>query len=226
MAMSSKISKETDRLAIENGLFANGTNIVAGVDEAGVGAWAGPVYAGAVALRPGEVIIGAKDSKKLTPSAREALAEEIKNTASAWAIGTASVKEIAELNILGATLLAMKRAVLALKVKPEELLVDYRHLDLGIPCHSFVKGDDLCHAIACASIIAKTSRDALMLQYEKLYPGYGFAAHKGYGTADHIAAIRRLGVLPCHRTTYKPFKKLFQEHHPVQISLDSLYSSD
>ncbi len=224
--MAIKIAKEIDRLAIENGLFSAGAKVVAGVDEAGVGAWAGPVYAGAVALRPGEVIKGARDSKKLTPKARELLAQEIKERATAWAIGVASVAEINELNILGATLLAMERAVLALKVKPDELLVDYRHLDLGIPCHSYVKGDDLSHAIACASIIAKTSRDALLLEYEERYPGYGFGAHKGYGTKAHIEAIRRLGPLPCHRTSYKPFKKLFASGQPVQISLDSLYSSD
>lgn len=217
---------ESDRLRIENELFAAGAQVIAGVDEAGFGAWAGPVYAGAVAVRPGQVIAGAKDSKKLSPKARERLAAEIKDQVAAWAVGTASVEEINRLNILEATLLAMRRAIAALKVQPDQLLVDYRQLDVGIPCHSYIKGDDLCHCISCASIIAKTSRDALLVTYEELYPGYGFASHKGYGTAAHLTAIKERGILPVHRTSYKPFQKLLNNRAPVQISLDSFYSND
>ena len=173
-------------------------DLIAGVDEAGRGPLAGAVYAAAVILDPNEPIEGLRDSKKLTEKERERLAVEIKEKAIAWSVADATVEEIEEMNILKATMLAMRRAVLGLAVDGNRLP------ELPYPANAIVKGDDKIAAISAASIIAKTTRDHRMMELEELYPGYGFAKHKGYGVEAHIAAIKKLGVCPEHRKTFEP----------------------
>lgn len=180
-------------------------DLIAGVDEAGRGPLAGAVYAAAVILDPNEPIEGLRDSKKLTEKERERLAVEIKEKAIAWSVADATVEEIEEMNILKATMLAMRRAVLGLAVEPKLVLVDGNRLpELPYPANAIVKGDDKIAAISAASIIAKTTRDHRMMELEELYPGYGFAKHKGYGVEAHIAAIKKLSVCPEHRKTFEP----------------------
>ncbi len=194
-------------LRFEQVLWAAGTIHVAGVDEAGMSPLAGPVYAAAVVFTPGSRITDVDDSKKLDVKERERLAIEIKETARAWAVGTASVEEIDEINIYWAGLLAMRRAVEALGVAPQHLLIDARRLkDLDIPQQRIVKGDAKSLSIAAASILAKTSRDALMRQLDAEYPGYGFAKHKGYPVKEHVAALGRLGACKVHRTSFAPVR--------------------
>lgn len=179
--------------------------IMAGVDEAGRGPLAGPVIAAAVILDPHRDITGLTDSKKLTPARRSALYEEIYGRAIAVAIGRADVCEIDSLNILQASLLAMTRAVKALKVSPEYALVDGNHCpQLSCPVEAVIKGDCLVPAISAASIIAKVYRDREMAKLDKQYPGYDFARNKGYPTAAHIHALRKLGVTPVHRCSFGP----------------------
>lgn len=185
---------------------ANDYQLVAGVDEAGRGALAGPVVAAAVILDPKRPIEGLADSKQLSEAKREALAPIIRERALAWAIGSANVHEIDKLNILQATLLAMWRAVDALKQTPEFVQVDGNQLPKWpYICEAVVKGDSKVACISAASIIAKTSRDAIMRDYAIRYPEYGFEHHMGYGTAEHLKAIETCGVLPIHRTTFRPF---------------------
>lgn len=180
-----------------------------GVDEAGRGPLAGPVSAAAVILDPARPIAGLADSKKLSEKQRDLLAPLIRERALAWAVAYASVQEIDELNILQATLLAMRRAVLALQIAPQQVLVDGLYCpDTGIPSQAIVKGDSKVAAISAASILAKTARDALMLDLHGQYPQYGFALHKGYPTAAHLAALRLHGVSPVHRTSFKPVRDL------------------
>ncbi len=180
-------------------------DLIAGVDEAGRGPLAGAVYAAAVILDPNEPIEGLRDSKKLTEKERERLAVEIKEKAIAWSVADATVEEIEEMNILKATMLAMRRAVLGLAVEPKLVLVDGNRLpELPYPANAIVKGDDKIAAISAASIIAKTTRDHRMMELEELYPGYGFAKHKGYGVEAHIDAIKKLSVCPEHRKTFEP----------------------
>ena len=180
---------------------------VCGVDEAGRGPWAGPVSAGAVILDPARVPKGLNDSKKLTAKAREALEIEIMESAIAWGVGFASVEEIAELNILHAAGLAMCRAIEALPVTPAFALVDgnYR-FKLPCPIKTVIKGDSLSCSIAAASILAKEARDRIMVEMDGLYPGYGFAGHKGYHAAVHVEGLRRLGPSPIHRMSWAPVK--------------------
>ncbi len=181
---------------------------VAGVDEAGRGCLAGPVYAAAVILR--QPVAGLRDSKQLSASRREQLAIEIR-AASVWALGRASPREIEKLNILQASLLAMRRAVLSLSVVPDLAQVDGNHCPaLPCPCEAIIGGDALIPAVMAASILAKTARDQCMRRLDHRYPGYGFARHKGYPTAAHIVAMRRLGVSPVHRRTYKPVRALLE----------------
>jgi ribonuclease HII len=182
---------------------------VCGVDEAGRGPWAGPVSAAAVILPPRKRPKGIQDSKKLTAKAREELEIEIKACAIAWGVGLASVEEIAELNILRATGLAMRRAVEALAVQPAVALVDGNYA-FPLPCEvrTVVGGDGLSLSIAAASILAKTARDRLMVEADGLYPGYGFAAHKGYHAPIHVEALRKLGPCPIHRASWAPVKAL------------------
>jgi len=185
--------------------------IVCGVDEAGRGPLAGPVYAAAVILDKARPIAGLADSKKLSEKRRDALALEIRQHASAWAIAQASAAEIDELNILHASLLAMRRAVEALSVVPHEVLVDGLYCpDTGLPSRAIVKGDGRVAEISAASILAKTARDAAMLRLHERYPQYGFDGHKGYPTAAHLEALRLHGVSCEHRRSFRPVRDLLQ----------------
>ena len=185
---------------------------VAGVDEVGRGPLAGDVVAAAVILDPDAPIDGLRDSKKLTESRREVLAEAIRERALAWAVARATVDEIDELNILQASLLAMRRAVEALDPQPEYVLVDGNRLPRwSYPSEPVVKGDDRVPAIAAASILAKVQRDSELVALEETYPGYGFAAHKGYPTKVHLEALKRLGVTPVHRRTFGPVRNLLKD---------------
>lgn len=185
-------------------------SLIAGVDEAGRGPLAGPVVAAAVILDPARPIDGLADSKTLTEAARERLAPLIRERALAWALGSAERAEIDAVNILQATLLAMRRALLALPVRPVHVQIDGNRApelaDLGCSVETVVRGDATVAAIAAASILAKTHRDALMRALDQSHPGYGFARHKGYGTAAHLAALRRLGPSSAHRLSFAPVR--------------------
>ncbi|MBX2808279.1 MAG: ribonuclease HII [Cellvibrionaceae bacterium] len=184
----------------------------AGVDEVGRGPLAADVVTAAVILDPQRPITGLADSKKLSEGKRELLYEEICNRALAWSIARASVAEIDELNILQASLLAMKRAVDGLSIKPEHVLVDGNKIpSWQYSAQAVVKGDSRVPAISAASILAKVCRDREMVAYDKQYPGYGFAQHKGYPTRQHRDAIVRLGITPIHRRSYGPVKALMEE---------------
>lgn len=181
--------------------------LVCGVDEAGRGPLAGPVYAAAVILDPRRPIAGLADSKKLTEKKRERLAGEIRECVLAWAVCHADVAEIDRLNILQASLLAMKRAVEQLTIVPHQVLVDGNRCPaLSMPSQAIVRGDDSVAAISAASILAKTARDAVMLELHQTYPQYGFDRHKGYGTAVHLDALHRHGACPAHRTSFAPVR--------------------
>lgn len=176
---------------------------ICGIDEAGRGPLAGDVFAAAVILPPNYIPDGLNDSKKLSAAKRAKLYEEITTNAISYAVARASVKEIEQLNILEATLLAMRRAVAALKVIPGLLLVDGNiDRDFTLPAKAIINGDALCPSIAAASIIAKVERDNYCDELDKLYPEYGFAKHKGYGTKAHIAAIAEHGAVPVHRSLF------------------------
>jgi ribonuclease HII len=179
--------------------------LIAGVDEAGRGPLAGPVVAAAVILDPRKPIEGLADSKKLTALRREKLFDEIRAKALCCSVAEASVEEIDRLNILQATLLAMRRAVDGLRLKPIKVLVDGNRIPiLDVLAEAIVKGDALVPAISAASILAKVTRDRWCAELDAQYPEYGFAAHKGYGTAEHLAALRTHGACPQHRTTFSP----------------------
>ena len=183
--------------------------LICGVDEAGRGPLAGPVVAAAVILDPRRPIAGLDDSKRLSARARERLEGEIKAQALAWAVAEAAVEEIDRLNILQATLLAMRRAVEALAVRPEAVWVDgNRAPAVAAPVRCIVGGDRTEAAIMAASILAKTARDAQMRALDALHPQYGFAQHKGYPTATHIAALRAHGVLAVHRRSFAPVREI------------------
>jgi ribonuclease HII len=192
--------------------LACGPGPVCGVDEAGRGPWAGPVSAGAVILDPDRIPKGLNDSKKLSAKARAALEEEIKDVAISWCVGLASIEEIAKLNILHAAGLAMRRAVEGLSMTPAFALVDgnYR-FELPCPVKTVVKGDSLSCSIAAASILAKEARDRIMIEMDALYPGYGFAGHKGYHAKVHVEGLRRLGPSPIHRLGWAPVKAALAE---------------
>lgn len=186
--------------------------LICGVDEAGRGPLAGPVSAAAVILDPNCPILGLADSKKLSEKKRDALAPLIKEQALAWAVAYASVAEIDQLNILQATLLAMQRAVHALPIQPNQVLVDGLFCPhTGIPSEAIVQGDSKIATISAASILAKTARDTLMLELDQQYPQYGFAQHKGYPTAAHLAALRQYGVSTIHRRSFKPVAQLLEK---------------
>jgi ribonuclease HII len=189
---------------------------VCGVDEAGRGPWAGPVSAAAVILNPRKTPKGLNDSKKLTARQRGELEVEIKARAAAWAVGFASVEEIAELNILHATGLAMRRAVEALGTRPVFALVDGNYaFPLPCPVKTVVGGDGVSCSIAAASILAKTARDRLMAEMDEVYPGYGFSAHKGYGAPRHIEALRNLGPCAIHRMGWAPVQLALRGGNPA-----------
>ena len=188
---------------LENELFDSGIGVICGVDEAGRGPLAGPVCAAACILPRGLEIEGLNDSKKLTEKRRDALYDVIKEKAVSYGIAFATVEEIEELNILGATYLAMNRAISQLSVTPELALIDgNRNAGIQVNSQPVVKGDSKCADIAAASILAKVTRDRYMLELDKEYPMYGFAKHKGYGTKDHYAAIREHGSSPAHRPSF------------------------
>jgi ribonuclease HII len=182
--------------------------IVAGVDEAGRGPLAGPVFAAAVVLDPLRRINGLMDSKVLAPERREVLAQRIRERALAWQVAWADVEEIDALNILGATMLAMRRAVLGLRMRPQLVVIDGNCLPQLADCcdaaRFIVKGDALVASISAASILAKVARDALMPGLERAYPGYQLTEHKGYATPDHLEALTRLGPSPVHRMSFAP----------------------
>ena len=195
---------------IENGYFAEGVKVICGVDEAGRGPLAGPVCAAAVILPANLEIPGLTDSKKLTDKKRRELFPVIKEQAVAFGIGFATEQEIDEINILQATFLAMQRALDQLEVKPELALIDgNREKDFGIPVKTVVKGDSLSANIAAASVLAKVTRDDLMVEMEEKYPEYGFEVHKGYGTKAHYAALTEKGPSEIHRMTF--LKKFYGE---------------
>jgi len=191
---------------------------VAGVDEAGRGPLAGPVVAAAVILNPGRPIDGLADSKKLSESRRDALALEIEARALSWSVSWADAAEIDAINILQATMLAMRRAVLGLSIRPAFIEVDGNQLPKIVIAgellagNAIVGGDDRVAAISAASIIAKVCRDALMRNIDRHYPGYGFAQHKGYGTPRHRDCIIRLGPCPQHRRTFRPVSSMRGDH--------------
>ena len=196
-------------------LWDLGINLVAGIDEAGRGAWAGPVYA-AVVIFPPDIDLFTKlcsvdDSKRLTPAEREVCAKQIKDAAVAWNIGSADSDEIDGIGILPATILAMKRAIQGISMQPQHLLVDYLTLpECLLPQTPLVKGDARSMSIAAASILAKTERDHEMVSLEMEFPGYGFDRHKGYGTAYHREKLAILGPSPIHRTSFQPLRSFNQ----------------
>ena len=189
----------------------NAINLICGVDEAGRGPLAGPVFAAAVILDPATPIAGLADSKKLSARKREMLAHQIKSQATAWAVGSATVEEIDALNILRASLLAMRRAVEALAIEPAEVLVDGLYCpDLRCPARAIVRGDATVAAISAASILAKVTRDMLMLELHQRHPQYRFDLHKGYPTAAHLAALREHGVSAVHRRSFAPVRLIIE----------------
>lgn len=189
----------------------NHITLIAGVDEAGRGPLAGPVIAAAVILNPAYDIEGLNDSKLLTEKKRELLFDEIIKHALSYGIGSASVAEIDEMNILQATLLAMRRAVSQLTKEPAEIWVDgNQDPKLGYPTQLIVQGDALVPAISAASIVAKVTRDRLMKKLDAKYPGYGFANHKGYATQEHVFALQSLGATPCHRRSFAPVRAVVE----------------
>ena len=184
-------------------------DLLCGVDEAGRGPLCGPVVAAAVILDPARPIAGLADSKKLSEKRRNALAIEIREKALAWCIAEASVAEIDRLNILHATMLAMQRAVAGLSVVPGRVQVDGNRCPrLDVPCEAVVKGDSLVAEISAASILAKTARDALLVELDRRYPQYGLAGHKGYPTAAHLAALKAHGACEIYRTSFGPVRAI------------------
>ncbi len=206
-----KTARAFPTLALETVLMQSCGGLVCGVDEAGRGPWAGPVSAGAVILHHHDLPEGIDDSKALTAERRETLEIEIKARALAWGVGFASVEEIAELNILHATGLAMCRAIEAMSAQPVAALVDGNYR-FKLPCdvQTVVGGDGLSLSIAAASILAKTARDRLMIAMDEEYPGYGFASHKGYNAPVHQEALRTLGPCPAHRRGWAPIRALLE----------------
>jgi ribonuclease HII len=192
--------------ALEREARSVGYSAVAGVDEAGRGCLFGPVFAAAVILDPERPIRGLNDSKQLDAATREELAILVRERAVAFAVATASAAEIDRINILQASRLAMRRAVEALDPPADYLLVDAATIDLPLPQRAIIHGDALSRSIAAASILAKTSRDALLRELDLVYPGYGLASNKGYGAPEHMAGLDRLGPTPEHRMTYAPVR--------------------
>jgi ribonuclease HII len=189
------------------------TIYICGADEAGRGPIAGPVVAAAVILDPNNPITGITDSKKISEKKRNALSNEIKEKALAWAIAQCDVAEIDELNILHASMLAMKRAIEALPVAAEKALIDGNRVPkLSIPAEAIIKGDLKEACIGAASILAKVERDRQMLEWHERYPHYNFAKHKAYGTVEHLAALKEHGASPIHRRSFKPVRDVLEAH--------------
>lgn len=200
-------SRSEPDLSRERALWSAGVLRVAGLDEVGVGPLAGPVVAAAVVLPPDASIPGVRDSKRLSPRRRERLASEIRRVAVGVGIGVVDVLEVDRRNVYQAGLVAMERAVAALAEPPEHLLIDARRLAAcPLPQTSVVRGDASVLSIACAANVAKVHRDARMRELDARYPGYGFARHMGYGTREHLEALRRLGATPVHRRSFAPVR--------------------
>ncbi len=200
-----------DLYQFEKPLWQHGVKYIAGIDEAGRGPLAGPVVAAAVILKPNVILKYVDDSKKLTEKQREKALIEIKENALAIGIGVVSVEEIERINIYRAAREAMLSAIEQLKIKPQYLLIDAMPIELDIPSNSIIKGDQKSISIAAASIVAKTTRDAYMLEMDKLFPEYGFKQHKGYPTKAHIEALETYGYTPIHRKTYEPIKSMIKK---------------
>lgn len=200
--------KEEQRLLklkeIEKEFFDKGIKNIAGIDEAGRGPLAGPVVVASVIMNPDSMIEGVNDSKKVSENKREKLYDLILEEAISYGIGIIYQDEIDKINILQATKKGLTEAISQMEIKPNIIMVDaLTGIDtLGIPYKSIIKGDAKCYSISCASIIAKVTRDRIMREWDKVYPEYGFASHKGYGTAKHIAAIKEFGATPIHRRTF------------------------
>ncbi|MBQ6796967.1 MAG: ribonuclease HII [Clostridia bacterium] len=199
-----KNSEPIDWLLYERAAYEEGFLCVCGVDEAGRGPLAGPVCAAAVILPKNTIIDGNNDSKKLTEKKREALFDIIKEKAISYGIAFATHEEIDEINILQATYLAMRRAVEQLNIPPDLAMIDGNRIPPDLPCEArcIIKGDALSSSIACASVLAKVTRDRYMLEMSEKYPEYNFAKHKGYGTKEHIEALRKYGMCPIHRRSF------------------------
>jgi len=189
---------------MENSIYKDGYKYICGIDEAGRGPLAGPVAIASVIMPCNSMIEGVNDSKKISEKKRELIYEKITEEAISWSVSIIDQKEIDEINILNATKKGLTNSIRNLKVKPNIILVDaLEHIDTcGIPYKSIVKGDAKCYSIAAASIIAKVTRDRIMRQWDEIYPEYGFAKHKGYGTAYHIQAIKEYGLCPLHRRSF------------------------
>lgn len=198
-----ELKRLKDMLVIESEKLVQGYEKICGVDEAGRGPLCGPVVAAAVILPKDKCIEGVNDSKKLTEKKREKLYDDIMNNAIAVGVGISDVEIIEKINILNATKLAMKEAISNLKVKPDFVLIDGNQpIDISVPFETVVSGDAKSESIAAASIIAKVTRDRMLYEYDKTYPMYGFAKHKGYGTKVHIEAIKKYGLCPIHRPSF------------------------
>ncbi len=209
--MGRKETKKRMGDLFNDAMLEESADLIAGVDEAGRGPLAGPVVAAAVILDPMRPIDGLRDSKKLTEASRERLAAEIKERALDWSVAHATVEEIDELNILQATMLAMKRAISGLTVRPSLVLVDGNRVPrIDLPVNAIIQGDDKIAAISAASIIAKTTRDHWLEELDERYPEYGFAKHKGYGTKEHLEALAKYGPLPVHRKSFGPVKQAIE----------------
>ncbi len=217
IAKRTKRIKSSPTLLFEKSLWASGLSSIAGLDEAGRGCWAGPVCAAAVILPPERDIIkkldGVRDSKQMTARQRTRWAEVIKINALSCGIGFSTNDEIDQIGIVAATRLAMLRALEILTIQPQFLLLDYMILPtLDIPQTSLVKGDSRSLSIASASVLAKTARDQLMVEMDRVYPGYGLARHKGYGTIQHHRALRQMGASSIHRFSFAPIQTLQLSH--------------
>lgn len=197
----------------EEDLYRQGVTLIAGIDEAGRGPLAGPVVAAAVILKKGVIMHHVDDSKALTEKQRQRALEEIKANALSIGIAVVSPEEIDRINIYRAAKQAMISAIQQLKIKPEYLLIDHMPIELDIPSTSIVKGDALSVSIAAASIVAKTTRDAYMMEMDKVFPHYGFRNHKGYPTKEHLHALETYGITPIHRKTFKPVKAIIEKRH-------------
>ncbi|MBN2268346.1 MAG: ribonuclease HII [Acholeplasmataceae bacterium] len=195
---------------MEQNLHQLGAKYIAGIDEAGRGPLAGPVFAAAVILKPDAQFTHVDDSKKLSEKQRLLALEEIKAQSLSISIGISSVEEIDLINIYRASREAMISAIKHLKIKPDYLLIDAMPIEIDIPSESIIKGDQKSISIACASIVAKTARDAYMVEMDRLFPQYGFKNHKGYGTKEHLLALETYGITPIHRKSYEPIKSMLK----------------
>ena len=207
--------------ALEQELRSRGFQAVAGVDEVGRGALFGPVFAAAVILSPEHPIRGLNDSKVLEPERREVLAERIRERAVTWAVAAVDAAMIDHVNIYQASRMAMRMAVMRLDPRPDFVLIDAVPLDLPMPQRPLIDGDARCHAIAAASIVAKVNRDECMRVWDKVFPAYGLASHKGYSTPEHLKAICKYGLTPLHRLSFEPVRahSLFPLEYDPQMAL-------